>query len=56
MSAYVQRVLDAAAEVAKVARTAPPGFDDDGNPETLWQTPALQDAVEKLVKAVEGKP
>lgn len=53
----VQRILEAAAEVARAARTAPKGWEDDpGDPEKMWDTPLLWDAVEKLVKAVEGKP
>lgn len=51
-----EAILQAAREVAKVARTCPPGFTDDiDNPDTLWTGHLLDQAVEKLVLAVEAK-
>jgi len=51
-----EAILQAAREVAKVARTCPPGFTDDiDNPDSLWTGHLLDQAVEKLVLAVEAK-
>lgn len=51
-----EEILQAAREVAKVARTVPVGWTDDGDPDTLWNgTQSMDNAIERLVLAVEAK-
>ena len=52
-----EEILQAAREVAKVARTCPPGFTPDpDDPEALWNgTQSMDNAIERLVLAVEAK-